>query len=121
MSCVLASLKVPVAVNGCVPPAAAVEFAGVTMSETKVPVPTVSVVVPVTPDAVAEIVTVPPFLPWAIPEPRREAILGLEDFQEIPLRLVAGLPSLNMPRAVNLIDVPFAILGFGGSTEIETR
>jgi len=63
MSCVLASLKVPVAVNCCVPPAAAVGFAGVTTSETSVPVPTVRVVVPVTPDAVAEIVTDPPFLP----------------------------------------------------------
>jgi len=40
-----------------------VGFAGVTTSETSVPVPTVRVVVPVTPDAVAEIVTDPPFLP----------------------------------------------------------
>ncbi len=63
MSCVLLSLKVPVAVNCCGPPAEAVGFAGVTTSEIRVPVPTVRVVVPVTPDAVAEIVTDPPFLP----------------------------------------------------------
>ena len=63
MSCVLASLKVPVATNCCVPPAAAVGFAGVTATETSVPVPIVSVVVPVTPDALAEIVTDPPLLP----------------------------------------------------------
>lgn len=63
MSCVLASLKVPIAVNCCVPPAVAVGFSGVTATETRVPVPTVSVVLPVTPDAEAEIVTDPPFLP----------------------------------------------------------
>ena len=76
MSCVLESLNVPVAINCCVPPAAAVGFSGVMTSETNVPVPTVRVVVPVTPDAIAEIVTDPPFLPWAIPDPRIEAIFG---------------------------------------------
>ena len=76
MSCVLASLKVPVAVNCSVLPAVDIGFAGVTTTETSVPVPTVSVVLPVTPDAVAEMVTDPPFLPCAIPEPRTEAIFG---------------------------------------------
>jgi hypothetical protein len=76
ISCVLASLNVPVAVNCCMPPATAVGFTGVMMSETNVPVPTVRVVVPVTPDAIAEIVTDPPFLPWAIPDPRMDAIFG---------------------------------------------
>ena len=117
----LESLKVPVAVNCCTVPAAAEGFAGVTASETKVPVPTVSVVVPVTPEAVAEMVTDPPFLPWAIPDPRREATLGLEDFHEIPARFVDTLPSLKVPLAVNLMDVPFAILGFAGFTVIETK
>ena len=63
MSCVLASLKVPVAVNCCRPPAVTVGFNGVTTSETNVPVPIVRVVVPVTPEALAETVTDPPFLP----------------------------------------------------------
>jgi len=61
MSCVLASLNVPVATNACVLPAFAVTVAGVTASDTSVPVPTVNVVLPVTPDEEAEIVTVPPF------------------------------------------------------------
>jgi hypothetical protein len=121
MSCVLASLKVPVAVNCCTVPAAAEGLAGVTTSAINVPVPTVSVVVPVTPEAVAEMVTEPPFLPWHIPDPRREAMLGFEDFQEIPLRFVATLPSLKVPLAVNLMDVPFAILGLAGFTVIETK
>jgi len=63
MSCVLASLNVPVATNACVLPAFAVTVAGVTASDTSVPVPTVNVVLPVTPDEEAEIVTVPPFFP----------------------------------------------------------
>jgi len=63
MSCVLASLNVPVATNACVLPAFAVTVAGVTASDTSVPVPIVNVVLPVTPEEEAEIVTVPPFFP----------------------------------------------------------
>jgi len=69
---------------------------------------------------VAEMVTDPPFLPWAIPDPRMEAMFGFEDFQEIPLRLVATLLSLKVPVAVNLMDVPLEILGLAGFTVIET-
>ena len=63
MSWVLASLKVPMAANCCTVPAEAVGVNGVRATETSVPVPTVSEVVPVTPAAVAEMVTAPPFLP----------------------------------------------------------
>jgi|SRR6266516_781043 len=121
MSCVLLSLNVPVATNSWVVPAAAVGAAGVRVNDTRVPVPTVRVVLPLTPDAEAVIVTVPPFLPCAMPEPRIDARLGFEDFQETPLRFVATLPLLNVPVAVNLIDVPFAIRGFTGDTAIETK
>ena len=121
MSCVLLSLNVPVAMNSWVVPAAAVGAAGVRVNDTRVPVPTVRVVLPLTPDAEAVIVTVPPFLPCAMPEPRIDARLGFEDFQETPLRFVATLPLLNVPVAVNLIDVPFAIRGFTGDTAIETK
>ena len=72
-------------------------------------------------DAEAVIVTVPFLLPCAIPDARTEAKLGLDDFHETPLRLVATLPSLNVPVAVNLIDVPFSMRGFAGETAIETR
>jgi hypothetical protein len=121
MSCVVPSLKEPVAMNCCVLPTVAVEVAGVIASETNVPVPTVNVAVPVTPDAVAKIVTVPLFFPCARPEPRMEAIFGFEDFQLNPLRFVAVLPSLRVPVAVNFSDVPFAILAFIGLTSIEVR
>jgi hypothetical protein len=121
MSCVLPSLKVPVATNCWVPPAVAVGVAGVTATDTSVPVPTVKVVVPVTPEADADMVTTPPFLPCAIPDERIEVMLGFEDFHEIPLRFVATLPSLKVPVAVNLMDVPFEIRGLAGVMAIETK
>jgi len=121
ISCVLASLNVPVATKSWAVPTVHVGAAGVSASETRVPVPTVSVVLPLTPDAEAVIVTVPFFLPCAIPDERTEARLGFDDFHETPLRLVATLPSLNVPVAVNLIDVPFSMRGFAGETAIETR
>lgn len=120
MSWVLPSLKVPVATNCWTLPAGAVTVAGVTASETRVPLPTVKVVVPVTPDADAEIVTVPAFLPCAIPVERIEAMFGLEDFQVSPLRFEATLPSLNVPVAVNLITVLLEILGLAGFMVMET-
>jgi len=121
MSCVLPSLNVPVAVNCRVVPAEAVGATGVKARETSVPVPTVSIVFPETPEADAVMVAVPPFLPWTSPEPRTEATLGLDDFHETPLKFVAVLPSENVPVALNLREVPRAIRGFGGFTLIETR
>lgn len=120
-SWVLPSLNVPIAVNCWVPPAATVGDAGVTASETSVPVPTVSVVVPFIPDAEAVIVTVPLFFPSARPKPRMDTMLGFDDFQDTPLRFVATLPSLNVPVAVNLTEVPFVILALAGLMVIETR
>ncbi len=121
MSWVLASLNVPVAVNCSVPPAVAVGATGVIAIETSVPVPTVNVVVPVMPDAVADMVAVPPFLPCAMPDERMEAMLGLEDLHDTPLRLVAMLASLKVPVAVNLISVPFEMRGLTGVMVIETK
>jgi hypothetical protein len=121
MSCVPPSLKVPVAVNCCVLPAATVGALGVTASVTKVPVPIVRTVLPVTPDAEADIVAVPLFLPCAMPVDLIEAIFGFDDFHETPARLEATLPSLNVPVALNFIDVPFSIRGFAGFTVMETK
>jgi hypothetical protein len=88
---------------------------------TSVPVPTVRVVVPDTPKALAVIVTLPPFLPCAIPDERTEAMFGCCDFHETPLRFVATLPSLNVPVAVNLIRVPALMRGLAGDTVMDTR
>jgi len=121
MSCVLLSLNVPVATNCCVLPAGAVGAAGVRATETSVPVPTVRLVLPVIPDEEAEITTVPLFFPCAIPVERIEARFGFDDFHEIPARFEATLPSLNVPLAVYLSDVPFSILAPAGLTVIDTR
>lgn len=120
ISCVVPSLNDPVAVNCCVLPSVTEGFAGVIAIDVNVPEPTVSVVVPVMPDAVAEIVTVPVFFPWASPDPRIEAMFGFEDFQLRPLRFAAVLPSLKIPVAVNLTDVPLAIRGLLGLMVMET-
>jgi hypothetical protein len=48
-------------------------------------------------------------------------MFGWLDFHEIPLRLEATLPSLNVPLAVNLMDVWMEILGFAGVIVIETK
>ena len=98
-----------------------VGFAGEIATEDRVPVPTVRVVVPLTPEADAVIVTLPPFFPCAIPLERTEAMFGFDDFQLTPARFPPELPSLNVPVAVNLMEVRAAILGFAGLIVIPTR
>jgi len=63
MSCELPSLNVPIAANCCVLPRLHVTVAGEIASDVSVPVPMPRVVLPVTPDVVAVIVTDPPFFP----------------------------------------------------------
>ena len=121
MSCVVPSLNEPVAANCCVPPTFTAGLAGVIAIDVSVPVPTVRAVVPFTPVEVAETVTLPLFFPYATAEEWTCAILGLEDFQLKPGKFVDVLPSLNVPVAVNLIDVLLAILGLLGVMAIETR
>jgi len=101
---VVPSLKVPVAVNCCVDPAATEEFAGVMATDTRVPVPTVMVVEPVTPDEVAERVSVPALLACRMPELRILANCGFEECQETVAK-VEVLPSLYTPVAVNKREV----------------
>lgn len=110
----LLSLNVPVAVNCCVLLTPTCGFAGVIAIEVSVPLLTVSVVVALTPDELAVMVTLPSFLPNARPELRMDAMLGLEDFQLNPLRLLAMLLSLNVPLAVNFSKVPCSIRGLLG-------
>ena len=121
MSCELPSLNVPTAANCCVLPKPHVTLAGEIASDDSVPVPTVSVVVPDTPEAEAVIVTDPPFFPCAIPLDRTEAMFGFDDFQLTPARFPPVLPSLKVPVATNLIEVRAAILGFAGVMLMPTR
>jgi hypothetical protein len=50
-----------------------------------------------------------------------DARFGFDDFQLIPTRLVATLPSLKVPLAVNLMVVPFSIRELAGLTVIAIR
>lgn len=121
MSCVLPSLNEPTAANCCVLPALHVGSAGETAKDCNVPVPMVRVVVPCTPEAEAVIVTDPAFFPCAIPVERIKARFGLDDFHETPARFPPVLPSLNVPKATNLIDVRTTIRGFAGLIVIPTK
>lgn len=114
------SLKVPVAVNCCVPPFDTVEFAGVMASETSVPLLTVRVVVPFSPEALAVMVALPVFFPKAVPELRMEATLGVEDFHDTPARLLPVLPSLKVPTAVNFTKVRASMRGLLGRMAMPT-
>lgn len=107
--------------NCCVLPSATDESAGVIAIELRVPLLTVRVVVPLIPEALAVIVTLPSFLPLTMPEERTEAICGFDDFHVKPLRLVVVLPSLKVPMAVNLSNVCCCILGFAGLMAMLTR
>jgi len=120
MSWVVLSLNVPVAVNCCLLPLDAIEFAGVMARETSVPLLTVRVVVPFSPEALAVIVTLPVRLPKAVPELRMEATLGVDDFQDTPARLPPVLPSLKVPTAVNFTKVRASMRGLLGRMAMPT-
>src|SRR2546427_6128108 len=99
-SCVLVSLKVPVAVNCLLVPIAMVGFAGVTASDTNVAVLTVKVAVPVTEPEVALIVVVP--VPTAVARPKAsidETLTG--DADHVTEVSSCVLPSSKFPTAVN--------------------
>ena len=99
-SCVLVSLKVPVAVNCLLVPIAMVEFAGVTASDTNVAVLTVKVAVPVTEPEVALIVVVP--VPTAVARPAASMVETLTgDAAHVTEVSSCVLPSSKFPTAVN--------------------
>lgn len=81
MSCVLLSLKVPVATNCLEAPTGMLEFTGVTAIETKLAPVTVSIALPVTDPEVALTLAVPAATPVANPEESMLATLGAEDDQ----------------------------------------
>src|SRR5690349_14471551 len=89
--------------------------------DARVPLLTVNVCVSVTLDERSVMLTALIFLSNARPELRTVARLGLDDFQVNPLRLVATLPSLNVPLAVNLSKVPRSIRGLLGLMVMLTR
>ena len=121
-SCVVVSLKVPVAVNCCVFPAATDGFAGVTAIDTNTAAVTVSVVVPlIDPDA-ALIVTGPPiFTPVASPVALIVATVTSDELHVTEFVRSCFELSLNVPVAVNCCLFPAATEGFAGVTAIDSN
>jgi hypothetical protein len=92
--CVLPSLYVPVAVNGCVLPTAIEAFAGVTAIDTSTAAVTVSVVEPVMLLIVALMLDSPVFTAVARPPGVIVATLGADELQAAVLVRFCVLPSL---------------------------
>lgn len=120
MSCVVLSLKVPVAVNCFVVPMAIPELLGVTAMETRVAAVMVSEAVPLTDPEDAVIVTVPAPVLVARPAALMEATLRFDD-DHVTEGSCCVLPSSKLPVAINCWSVPRAIEGTAGVTEIESR
>ena len=120
-SCVLPSLKVPVAVSCCVVPKAIDGFVGVTASDVSTAAVTVSVVLPLMllAGSVAVIVAEPTDTLIARPS-LPDALLTVaapdEELQVTELVRFWVLASLYVPVAVNCSVVPSAIDGFVGVT-----
>ena len=124
-SWVVVSEKTPVAVNCCAVPLAMLGSAGVTSIETSVAAVTVSVVEPeITPD-VAVIVVAPTAAALARPsEPPALEIVAIASTEDDHVTVAVRswvVASEKTPVAVNCCVVPFAMLGSGGVTSIETR
>lgn len=120
MSCVVVSLKVPVAVNCLFASLGMVELAGVIASETKVALLTVTEAVPEIEPEVADTVDVPAII--AVPSPVELTVrtfCALED--HCTDRSTCVLPSSNVPVAVNCWSVPIASEVDSGETSIEVK
>src|SRR6266436_3898499 len=124
-SCVVLSLKVPVAVNCRVVPFAILGVVGVTVIVDRFAAVTVSVVLPETPPKVAVIVVVPAATDVARPcDPPALLIVATAVLDELHVTWVVRscvVLSLKVPVAVNCRVVPFAILGVVGVTVIVDR
>src|SRR6202030_3411595 len=118
--CVVPSLKVPVAVNCCVPPFGTDGFAGVTAMDTSVAAVTVSVVLPVMPLEAAWMVVVPVPPAGAKPAALIVATVTDEELHAAVLVRFCVVPSLKVPVAVNCCVPPFGTDGFAGVTAIDT-
>jgi hypothetical protein len=125
MSCLLPSLKVPVAVNCWLVPSAIDGVAGVIASDTSAAEVTVSFVDPVTDPDVAVMVAVPAPVPLANPGfGGTLLIVATAETSElhcaVPV-MFCVLPSVYVPVAVNCSVAPVAIVGIAGVTAIDTN
>ena len=120
MSCVVLSLKVPVAVNCLLASSGMVELTGAIASETRIALVTVTEAVPEIEPELAVTVDVP--APIAVPSPVEltvRTLFALDDHWTDVSTCV--LPSSNVPVAVNCCSVPIASEDVDGEIEMEVR
>src|SRR5579859_935482 len=119
---VLASLKVPVAVNEIVLATATEAGFGVIAIEVSEITVSVTAGVDVTPPCDAVICVVPAATPVARPVAEIVAVAGVPEFQVTVADMSDEVPSLNVPVAVNCCVAPtFKCAGVAGVTAIEVR
>jgi hypothetical protein len=119
-SCVVPSVKLPVAVNGWVVPSGIVAIGGLIAIDTSAAAVTVSTVDPLTVPQVALTVAVP--VPTLCPSPAllMVAVVAVSEVHVAVLVRSCVLPSLYVPVAVNGWVVPNAIDGVAGVTANDT-
>jgi hypothetical protein len=120
-SCVVSSVKVPVAVNCWVVPSAIEELPGETAIDSKAAAVTVSVVVPLIEPEVALRVEVPAAKLAASPCALIVATPVEDDVHRTVGLTSWALPSVKVPVAVNCCVVPSGMDGIAGVTTIETK
>lgn len=120
-SCVLPSVKVPVAANCWLVPAAIEGSNGVMAIETSVAGVTVSSVEPTTDPDIALTLAVPTPTLLASPVLLIVAVETVSDDHVAVIVRFCVLPSLYVPVAVNCCVTPSAMEGVTGVTAIETR
>jgi hypothetical protein len=120
MSWVLASLKVPLAVNCCREPTGSDRLTGATVMDRITAEVTVTTVLPVMEPETADMVVVPVVRVVANPVLSTVAIARSDEFHTAS-EMFWVLPSVNSPSAVNCAVFPMAKDGTEGLTDIETR
>ena len=118
-SCVLPSLKVPIAENCWLVVAAIVTSPGWMASEARSAASTVAVAVPLTEPEAAVMVVVPRLRAVARPLTVIDATLVFEEVQVTVPVMSWTVPSENVPVAVNCCRVPSGIEGAVGVTAME--
>lgn len=118
--CVLPSVNVPIAVNGCELPSATDGVGGVTAMETSATALTVRLVDPEIDPTVAVIVVAP--VVTGIARPALTVAIALCDDVQVALAVrFCIVPSVNVPVAVNCCVVPSGTEALSGVTEIATN
>ena len=114
--CWLPSLKLPMAVKGCVVPETIVGFAGLTAMDISVTEFTVKTVDPLTELDAAVIVACPAPIQVACPFVATVATVGADVVQFTIVVRFCCVPSLKVPVAVSGCTVPMSDDGFRGLT-----